>query len=81
MAVVEHPVMASANQPMSIPEPVHDETEMPELLRQIGFEPTSVDCLVTRTGLSVDALLPQLLELELSGRIQAVAGGYIRLGG
>lgn len=52
-----------------------------DLLDNVGDESTSVDQLAVTTGLSVETVLTQLLELELSGLIAAVPGGYIRMRG
>jgi DNA processing protein len=48
------------------------------LLREFAGEPIDIDYLVEKTGLSVNLLLPRLVELEVKGRIMAVPGGYIR---
>tara|TARA_B100001245_G_scaffold234721_1_gene220894 strand:+ start:816 stop:1922 length:1107 start_codon:yes stop_codon:yes gene_type:complete len=48
------------------------------LLREFAGEPIDIDYLVEKTGLSVNRLLPRLVELEVKGRIMAVPGGYIR---
>jgi DNA processing protein len=52
-----------------------------QLLVSVDYEPTSVDSVVARSGLSVAAVLQKLLELELAGLVAAVPGGYIRLRG
>jgi DNA processing protein len=49
-----------------------------KLVECLGFETTSLDTLVMRTGLSADKLLAQLTLLELQGYISAVPGGYAR---
>lgn len=46
-----------------------------QLLDDLGFEPTSVDTLVERTGLTADAVSSMLLELELQGFVSAASGG------
>ena len=46
------------------------------LLRKMGFAPVSFDQMVERTGLAAAALSVQLSELELDGRVQALAGGW-----
>ena len=48
-------------------------------LQQIGYEITSIDTLISRTGLSFAAIMTKLLSLELSQRIQSLPGGYIRV--
>lgn len=47
-------------------------------LRHVGFELTTIDQILERSGLSVDAVLCGVLELELQGYIQVVPGGYMR---
>ncbi|MFM2322716.1 MAG: hypothetical protein RLZZ225_869 [Pseudomonadota bacterium] len=49
-----------------------------KLVECLGFETTSVDTLIARTGLRVDKLLARLLILELQGYISVVPGGYVR---
>lgn len=49
-----------------------------KLVECLGFETTSVDALIARTGLRVDKLLARLLTLELQGYISVVPGGYVR---
>ncbi|MGB8286275.1 MAG: DNA-processing protein DprA [Candidatus Aquirickettsiella gammari] len=49
-----------------------------KLVECLGFETTSVDTLIARTGLRVDKLLARLLTLELQGYISVVPGGYVR---
>ena len=48
------------------------------LLDALGFEPTSVDALIARTGFSSELLASLLLEGELDGRIAPEAGGRYR---
>jgi len=53
-----------------------------DLLGQIGYEPTLIDTLVERSGLTADAVSSMLLALELKGLVLACAGGrYMRRGG
>lgn len=47
----------------------------PGLLKFIAYEPTTVDTLVTATGLSADTIVAQLLDLELGGWVASVPGG------
>ena len=50
------------------------------LLDALGFEPASIDVLVSRTGFPGDSVASMLLILELQGRIAPHAGGrYGRL--
>ncbi|HEX9773588.1 MAG TPA: DNA-processing protein DprA [Steroidobacteraceae bacterium] len=46
------------------------------LLDALGFEPASVDTLVSRTGLRTDAVASMLLILELEGRVEQQHGGF-----
>ena len=45
------------------------------LLNALGFEPTDLDRLVERTGLSAQSVLSRLQLLELEGRVETLAGG------
>ena len=45
------------------------------LLAAMGFDPVTVDDLVARTGLAADAVLAELVRLELDDRISALPGG------
>lgn len=49
-----------------------------KLVECLGFETTTFDTLMIRTGLAADKLLAQLTSLELRGYIYAVSGGYAR---
>lgn len=51
-----------------------------DLLANVGNEVTPVDILAQRTNIPVHEVMLQLLELELSGHVVAVSGGYIRKG-
>lgn len=44
------------------------------LLSALGYEPTSLDALIERTGESAASLSAQLLELELNGQVQRLPG-------
>ena len=50
--------------------------EYQQVLKCIDFEPTSVDKVVERSGLTADAVCSMLLVLELQGYITALSGGY-----
>lgn len=52
----------------------HEQT----LVDFIGFEPTSVDCIVARSGLKIENVMGQLTELEMQRLIHQVPGGYMR---
>ena len=45
----------------------------------VGAAVTSVDEIIAATGLTVEAVLERLLELEIDGLVGAHAGGYVRL--
>lgn len=45
----------------------------------VGAAVTSVDEIIASTGLTVEAVLERLLELEIDGLVGAHAGGYVRL--
>ncbi|OIQ25062.1 DNA-processing protein DprA [uncultured Vibrio sp.] len=57
-----------------------EELPFPQLLANVGLEATPVDILASRTNIPVHEVMMQLLELELSGHVIAVSGGYIRNG-
>ena len=51
-----------------------------KLLEVIGFEPTPVDTVIDRSGLTPDVVLSRLMVLELQGLVAAVPGGcYTRV--
>lgn len=54
--------------------------EIDPLLDAVGYEVTSVDTVAARSGLAITEVLNQLLDLELSGKVERVLDGYIRLG-
>jgi DNA processing protein len=49
-----------------------------KLVECLGFETTTIDSLVARTGLAIDKLLARLSVLQLKGYIDVVPGGYVR---
>jgi DNA processing protein len=50
-------------------------TGEPPLLAAMGYDPVTVDDLVARTGESADAVLAELVRLELDDRVSALPGG------
>ncbi|WP_423840012.1 DNA-processing protein DprA [Vibrio mytili] len=72
----------SVNQSNDLFSELIDEEELPfpQLLANVGNEATPVDILANRTNIPVQEVMMQLLELELSGHVVAVSGGYIRKG-
>ena len=57
-----------------------DDGEYHRLWQALGHDPTGMDELVVRTGLTVAGLSSMLLALELDGRIAAEHGRYARIG-
>lgn len=53
-------------------------SENKNLVKCIGFEVTTVDQIITRSGLSVEEVVCNLAELELQGIVKAISGGYMR---
>ncbi len=53
-------------------------SENKNLVKCIGYEVTSIDQVVVRSGLEVSEVACLLASLELQGVIQAVTGGYMR---
>jgi len=47
-----------------------------KVLKSVGYEPTSVDTVVERSGLTADSVCSMLLVLELQGFVTAGNGGY-----
>ena len=67
--------------PATGPGTTHLDQTHSRVLDKLGFDPTSIDTLVERTGLTAEALSSILLVLELHDKIMSVPGGfYIRLG-
>lgn len=57
-----------------------DDPDTYRLWQALGHDPTSMDELVERTGLTAAAVSSMLLALELEGRIAAEHGRYSRIG-
>ena len=53
-------------------------SENENLVKFIGFEITSIDQIVERSGYGVEQVVAGLAELELHGAVNSVPGGYIR---
>jgi DNA processing protein len=49
------------------------------VLQYVGFHVTAIDVIIQQSGLSLAEVNYQLVQLELDGLIQKVAGGYTRL--
>ena len=54
-------------------------TGVPALVSHIDYSMTATDVIAIRSALTIAELLPQLLDLELSGWLRQVPGGYMRL--
>lgn len=52
--------------------------ENENLVKFIGFEMTTVDQIILRSGYTIDRVMSELAELELNGAIVSVLGGYMR---
>ena len=52
------------------------EPEYQKLLESMGFDPISVDQLISRTGLTPESVSSMLLLLELDGHVSSAPGGY-----
>jgi DNA processing protein len=60
--------------------PADHSSEFRNLLHHIGFEPTAVDTLVERSGLTAEQVSSMLVVLELHGQIVSAPGGlYTRI--
>ncbi|MGK0440745.1 MAG: DNA processing protein [Pseudohongiellaceae bacterium] len=55
------------------------EPQQKKLLEQIGFDPQPVDLIQQRTSLPVTELMAMLVQLELKGVIENIAGNYQRV--
>lgn len=53
-------------------------TNNKNLVKCIGFETTTVDQIVNRSGLNVEEVVSDLAILELEGIVKSVPGGYMR---
>lgn len=61
------------NQPQTLP--VGEDTEYQQLFAYLGYDPIHIDELISRSGLTADAVSSMLLLLELQGRVSALPGG------
>jgi len=52
------------------------DTDYQTVLTHVGFDPTAVDTVVERSGLTADAVCSMLLVLELQGYIASTHGGH-----
>ncbi|MCL1076306.1 DNA-processing protein DprA [Shewanella dokdonensis] len=67
--------------PSYVPLQTEHNSQLPfkTLLASVGYETTPLDVVVEQSGITLDLVLEQLLELELQGWVAAVPGGYVRL--
>jgi len=71
----------SAAVPTPIGTPLVEDPDTYRLWQALGHDPTTMDELVERSGLTAAAVSSMLLALELEGRIAAEHGRYSRIGG
>ncbi len=71
----------AAAEPGTAESPMMDQSpELRNLLHHFGFEPTAVDTLVERSGLTAEQVSSMLVVLELHGQIASAPGGlYTRI--
>lgn len=66
----------------SLSEAHNPDPESEKLLTALGHDPSTVDSLIQRSGLTAEAVSSMLLILELEGRVaRTSSGAYIRLSG
>lgn len=53
-------------------------TKNENLVKCIGFEVTTIDQIIARSGLTVEKVVVDLAELEMQGIVNSVPGGYTR---
>lgn len=76
-----HGTMVQSSAERSTEQDVEQDGPASEFLEMIGYEPTSVDQLVARSGLTAEAVSSMLLQLELRGDVSLASGGlYSRTG-
>ncbi|QNN48021.1 DNA-protecting protein DprA [Thermomonas brevis] len=71
---------AAVPSPIGTP-PLVEDSDTHRLWQALGHDPTTMDELVERSGLTAAAVSSMLLALELEGRIAAEHGRYSRIGG
>lgn len=62
----------------SRPAPALPDPDYQRLWNALGFDPTGMDSLIERTGLTAASLSSMLLVMELEGRVSSVHGRYTR---
>lgn len=68
-------------QPASMPAYDPPDPDYQRLWQALGHDPTGMDSLIERTGLTAAALSSMLLVMELEGRVSAAHGRYVRTSG
>ena len=63
------------------PEPAEADAEYSELRKVLSHDPTSIDELEKKSGLTIDQLSSMLLILELHGEVESLSGGRYALTG
>lgn len=76
--LVELPKLAGSNQ-IQISGSKQPDSGWPDVLTAVEYDPTPMDLIADRTGLSISQLSEALLSLELDGRIINSPGGYCRV--
>ena len=70
------------SRPLPLPVPLHmqpdDSAETDPLMAALGHDPTTLDALQARTGMSTGLLNARLLELEFAGRLSRLPGGLFQ---
>lgn len=74
----ELPVIVRAPQPVRSGSPADDDPIYQNLWKALGHDPTGMDQLVERTGLTPAELSSMLLLMELEGRVATQHGRYFR---
>jgi DNA processing protein len=62
--------------PAAVSEVIRDDADYQLLDQALGYDPISVDELITRTGLTAETVSSMLLLLELEGHVSSAPGGY-----
>ena len=79
--VLEELGMPPARSHAGAPAPQAVSEELPEdddVVRALGFDPVSLDALVSRTGIAPARLQARMLELELAGQLARLPGGLFQ---
>ena len=52
--------------------------EEESLVKFVGFEATSIDTIAQKSGMALDNIIGEIVQLELQGLVKSVPGGYMR---